>query len=130
MPSQANCKIHSLTRSLRNTGKWVFCNGETDKQTERHCNSMTDLAQRADSVKKEFMGGQLRFKQAQPKVWYIRTTMTATTKFALLSCHVPRSHGTRVSKCQICYIKEIWGKKCLPQSVRNFWQCQICNKAA
>ena len=51
--------IHSLTKSLHDTKKWVFCKGThrpTDKQTDGHGDSMTESARRADPVKRDKVG--------------------------------------------------------------------------
>ena len=51
--------IHSLTKSLHDTKKWVFCKGThrpTDKQTDGYGDSMTESARRADPVKRDKVG--------------------------------------------------------------------------
>ena len=43
-----------MTRGLRNLRKWVFCDGtdtDTDTNTHGHGDSLTESAQRANSVK-------------------------------------------------------------------------------
>ena len=45
--------LRSSTRSLQSTGKWVFCNGTDRQVTYGHCDSETELTQRADSLKKK-----------------------------------------------------------------------------
>ena len=43
-------KIRSSTSGLPDSRKWVFRDG-TDRHTHRHCDTMTESAQRVDSVK-------------------------------------------------------------------------------
>ena len=43
---------------------------------------------------------------------------------------VTQSESNRHGKCHFLYTIPILGKINLPQKVRNFWQYQICDKAA